>query len=58
MLRRKIGRRNRIAPGQPTVNFIRKRLERLKLISPGQFDGAQFKKLEEQLYGMPFHRRS
>jgi Zn-dependent peptidase ImmA (M78 family) len=41
-----------------SYHFIRKRLERLKLISPGQFDGVQFKKLEEQLYGMPFHRRS
>jgi Zn-dependent peptidase ImmA (M78 family) len=40
-----------------SYHFIRKRLERLKLVIPGQFAGVQFKKLEVQLYGMPLHRR-
>ena len=40
-----------------SYHFIRKRLERLKLISPGQFNGVQFGKLEEKLYGMPFRHR-
>jgi Zn-dependent peptidase ImmA (M78 family) len=40
-----------------SYQFIRKRLERLKIISSGQFNGVQFKKLEEELYGVPFHRR-
>ena len=37
--------------------FIRKRLERLGIIARGQFDGIQFQKLEEQIYGVPFYRR-
>ena len=37
--------------------FIRKRLERLGLIEPGQFDGVQFQKLEDSIYGVPFYRR-
>ena len=40
-----------------SYHFIRKRLERLGLIRSGQFDRVQFKKLEEQLYGIPFRRR-
>ena len=40
-----------------SYHFIRKRLERLKLMSPGQFDDIQFKKLEEQIYGVPFRPR-
>jgi Zn-dependent peptidase ImmA (M78 family) len=40
-----------------SYHFIRKRLERLQIISPGQFDGVQFRKLEERIYGVPYHRR-
>ncbi|HMB84376.1 MAG TPA: ImmA/IrrE family metallo-endopeptidase, partial [Terriglobales bacterium] len=40
-----------------SYRFICKRLERLGQISPGQFDGMQFQKLEEKLYGVPFYRR-
>lgn len=47
----------RLCKAKVSYHFIRKRLERLKLISPGQFDGVKFKKLEEDLYGVPFRRR-
>jgi Zn-dependent peptidase ImmA (M78 family) len=40
-----------------SYKFICKRLERLQRISPGQFDGIRFQKLEEQIHGMPFYRR-
>jgi Zn-dependent peptidase ImmA (M78 family) len=40
-----------------SYHFIRKRLERLGKIAPGQFDGIQFQKLEEQIHGVPFFRR-
>jgi Zn-dependent peptidase ImmA (M78 family) len=40
-----------------SYRFICKRLERLGLSSPGQFDGVQFQKLEERIYGVPFYRR-
>ena len=40
-----------------SYHFIRKRLERLGLIVSGQFDGVQFQKLEDSIYGVPFYRR-
>ena len=40
-----------------SYRFICKRLERLERISPGQFDGVQFQKLEEQIHGVPFYKR-
>jgi hypothetical protein len=40
-----------------SYRFICKRLERLGLSSPGQFDGVQFRKLEDRIYGVPFCRR-
>lgn len=40
-----------------SYHFIRKRLERLGLITPGQFDRVQFQKLEDSIYGVPFYRR-
>jgi Zn-dependent peptidase ImmA (M78 family) len=40
-----------------SYQFIRKRLERLGLITPGQFDRVQFQKLEDSIYGVPFYRR-
>jgi len=40
-----------------SYHFIRKRLERLGHITTGQFDGIQFQKLEDQIYGVPSYRR-
>lgn len=40
-----------------SYRFICKRLERLGRISPGQFNGVQFQKLEEQIHGEPFYKR-
>jgi Zn-dependent peptidase ImmA (M78 family) len=40
-----------------SCRFICKRLERLGIISPGQFDSVQFQKLEDRIYGAPFYRR-
>jgi len=40
-----------------SYRFLCKRLERLRLISPGQFRGVQFQKLEYRIYGMPYRRR-
>jgi Zn-dependent peptidase ImmA (M78 family) len=40
-----------------SYRFICKRLERLGHISSGQFDGVQFQKLEDKIYGVPFFRR-
>jgi Zn-dependent peptidase ImmA (M78 family) len=47
----------RLCKAKVSYHFIRKRLERLKLIGLGQFEAVQFRKLEEQLYGAPFRRR-
>ena len=48
----------RCCKAKVSYRFICKRLERLRLISPGSFDSIQFKKLEEQLHGVPPYRRS
>ena len=40
-----------------SYRYLCKRLERLGLVNPGQFDGVQFQKLEDKLYGVPFYRR-
>jgi Zn-dependent peptidase ImmA (M78 family) len=40
-----------------SYHFIRKRLERLGHITAGQFEGVQFQKLEDRIYGVPFYRR-
>ena len=37
--------------------FLQKRLEWFRLIPRNAFRGVQFRKLEEQLYGVPFYRR-
>jgi Zn-dependent peptidase ImmA (M78 family) len=39
-----------------SYKFICKRLERLGHTSPGQFDGVQFQKLQDQMFGVPFYR--
>lgn len=44
--------------GQVSYRFICKRLERLGLISLGSFDSIHFQKLEEQIHGVPFYRRT
>jgi Zn-dependent peptidase ImmA (M78 family) len=40
-----------------SYRYICKRLERLQLISHGQFAAIQFQKLEEHLFGVPFYRQ-
>jgi Zn-dependent peptidase ImmA (M78 family) len=40
-----------------SYRFLCKRLERLRLIEPGHFNGVQFQKLEEEIFGIPFYRR-
>lgn len=40
-----------------SYRFICKRLEWLRLIRPNQFDCVQFRKLEEEMFGVPFYRR-
>ncbi|HEY1805731.1 MAG TPA: ImmA/IrrE family metallo-endopeptidase [Terracidiphilus sp.] len=39
-----------------SYKFICKRLERLNLIVRGQFDRIHFRKLEDSIFGVPFHR--
>ena len=39
-----------------SYKFLCKRLERLGLISSGQFEGIRFLKLEERMFGVPFYR--
>jgi len=40
-----------------SFTFLCKRLERIGFIARGQFDGVRFRKLEEQIFGVPFYRR-
>lgn len=40
-----------------SYKYLCKRLERLALIPPGRFNGVKFQKLEERMFGVPFHRR-
>ena len=40
-----------------SYTFICKRLERLGLILPNEFDRVQFKKLEDAMFGIPFYRQ-
>jgi Zn-dependent peptidase ImmA (M78 family) len=37
-----------------SYTFIRKRLERLGLLTRGEFASVQFKKLEEEMFGVPY----
>ena len=39
-----------------SYRFLCKRLERLGLVARGQFDGVQFQKLEEKLFGLPYYK--
>lgn len=47
----------RNCPAIVSYTFLTKRLERMGLVSPDQFRGVQFKKLEERIYGVPVYRR-
>jgi Zn-dependent peptidase ImmA (M78 family) len=47
----------RACKAKVSYRYICKRLERLGQIAPGEFDGVQFQKLEDRLYGVPYHRR-
>lgn len=40
-----------------SYRFVVKRLERFNLISKDAFEGTQFKKLEEQIYGLPIYKQ-
>ena len=40
-----------------SYQFLCKRLERLRLIAPNQFVRIQFKKLEGEMFGVPFYRQ-
>jgi Zn-dependent peptidase ImmA (M78 family) len=40
-----------------SYRFLCKRLERTGFIAKGQFDGFQFQKLADQMFGIPFYRR-
>jgi Zn-dependent peptidase ImmA (M78 family) len=41
-----------------SYRFLCKRLEWLGLIAPNQFGNVQFQKLEDEIFGVPFYRRS
>jgi Zn-dependent peptidase ImmA (M78 family) len=43
-------------PARISYAFICKRLERMCVITKGQFDKVKFRKLEEQLFGVPYYR--
>jgi Zn-dependent peptidase ImmA (M78 family) len=47
----------RVCKAKVSYRYICKRLERLALITPGQFDAIKFQKLEDSLYGVPYYRR-
>jgi Zn-dependent peptidase ImmA (M78 family) len=47
----------RLCKAKVSYRFLCKRLERLGLITPGAFDGVQFQKLEDEIFGEPFYRR-
>jgi hypothetical protein len=46
----------RYGKAKVSYRFLCKRLERLGLIKPGEFDGVKFQKLEEEIFGKPFRR--
>ncbi len=40
-----------------SYRFLCKRLEHLRLVERGAFEDVRFQKLEDQMYGVPYHRR-
>lgn len=47
----------RACKAKVSYQYLRKRLEHLKLINKDEFKDIQFQKLEDKLYGAPYHRR-
>jgi Zn-dependent peptidase ImmA (M78 family) len=47
----------RICKAKVSYRYICKRLEWLALVTGGQFNAVKFQKLEDSLYGIPYHRR-
>jgi Zn-dependent peptidase ImmA (M78 family) len=50
-------RLKRDCKAKASYRFLCKRLEQLGLIERGAFDGVQFQKLEDRMFGVPYHRR-
>lgn len=48
----------RDCPAIVSYIFLVKRLERLGYVARGTFEGVKFVKLEEQMFGVPFYKRS
>jgi hypothetical protein len=46
----------RRTPAKISYMFVQKRLERLGVVDRGAFGAVRFKKLEEQMFGVPFWR--
>jgi Zn-dependent peptidase ImmA (M78 family) len=49
-------RLKRGTPAKISYMFVQKRLERLGVVERGAFGAVRFKKLEEQMFGVPFWR--
>ena len=47
----------RACPAKVSYSFLRKRLERFGFADKGSFDGVQFQKLEESIYGPPIYKQ-
>jgi len=45
------------SPAKISYTFLQKRLHRMGLIERNQFRGVQFKKREEELYGLPIYKQ-
>jgi Zn-dependent peptidase ImmA (M78 family) len=50
-------RLKRICKARVSYRFLCKRLEHLGLVERGAFDDVKFQKLEDKMYGVPYHRR-
>ena len=50
-------RLKRSCKARVSYRFLCKRLERLGHIERGDFDAVKFQKLEDEMYGVPYHRR-
>jgi Zn-dependent peptidase ImmA (M78 family) len=53
----KVVRFKQQCPARVSYQFLCKRLAWIRAISPGQFANVKFRKLEEELLGVPFYRR-
>jgi len=52
-----IVRLKRNCKAKVSYRFLCKRLEQLGLVERGTFDDVKFQKLEDRMYGVPYHRR-